>query len=329
MHIDTVNGLTGWQDKASQWSSSPIVCHNGVFVHLSAAVGPNAVTPKGTPNQPRFYPKNSKYQFDSDIFKGPDAKANLIELLSRACPGCTLYCQKQDTKHHQYQLRCNHYPLEHKSSIKFSDSQCFTKDDLAPITNKRSQSYSKAAFHRMQNPKMRSRPRVTKTVDRRKKKPQSHHKNKRGHSHRAIDTDHRCCMNIKFFMNEYDGTWHLHTKSSFEHRYHVPTEEDVSTLSKKDLSDDHRSALNILFQSGIAPSVIAKVMTELVHMSSDKKGVFDRLNPLFSNIFLFLLLNFVVNIRHSKFTTRTVRSCPFVVICLFLHFGLHLKYYSI
>ena len=111
-------------------------------------------------------------------------------------------------------------------------------------------------------------------------------------------------------MNEYDGTWHLHTKSSFEHRYHVPTEEDVSTLSKKDLSDDHRSALNILFQSGIAPSVIAKVMTELVHMSSDKKGVFDRLNPLFSNIF----------IRHSKFTTRTVRSCPFVVICLFFTF---------
>ena len=272
MHIDTVIGLTNWQDDASQWESKPMLSHKGVSVDLSTAVGPNAVTPKGAPDQPRFHPKQSKYQFDPILFNGPDAKSDLIDLLSRSCPGCTLYLQLNGSKNHQYQLRCNHYPIEHQSSIKFSDPQCFTKDNVAPITNKRSVSYSKAAFHRMKNPKMRSRPRVSRSVDRRKKKSVSKQKNKRGQSHRAIDGDHRCHMNIKFFMNDCDGSWHLHVKSSFEHEFHVPTEEDVSTLSRNDLSPDHSSALNILFQSGVSPTIIAKVMTELVHMSSDKKG---------------------------------------------------------
>ena len=131
-----------------------MLSHKGVSVDLSTAVGPNAVTPKGAPDQPRFHPKQSKYQFDPILFNGPDAKSDLIDLLSRSCPGCTLYLQLNGSKNHQYQLRCNHYPIEHQSSIKFSDPQCFTKDNVAPITNKRSVSYSKAAFHRMKNPKM-------------------------------------------------------------------------------------------------------------------------------------------------------------------------------
>ena len=121
MHIDTVIGLTNWQDDASQWESKPILSHKGVSVDLSTAVGPNAVTPKGAPDQPRFHPKQSKYQFDPILFNGPDAKSDLIDLLSRSCPGCTLYLQLNGSKNHQYQLRCNHYPTEHQSSIKFPD----------------------------------------------------------------------------------------------------------------------------------------------------------------------------------------------------------------
>ena len=96
--------------------------------------------------------------------------------------------------------------------------------------------------------------------------------NKRGDSARAKDKDHRCRMNIKFFMHSYDGSWHLHTGSSFHHEFHV-REDDVACLLKPtDLNPDHKSALNILYKNGVPASVIANVMGKMVHVSSDKKG---------------------------------------------------------
>ena len=79
-------------------------------------------------------------------------------------------------------------------------------------------------------------------------------------------------MNINFFMNATTGTWHLHSGSSLYHEFHVAVEDDSSLLKKSDLSPDNRSSLNILFQSGVSPTIIAKVMTDLVQMSSEKKG---------------------------------------------------------
>ena len=75
-----------------------------------------------------------------------------------------------------------------------------------------------------------------------------------------------------FFMNVVTGTWHLHRGSSLLHEYHVRHDEDVIILKQKDLSNEHRSTLNILFRSGVSPTVISNVMTDLVHMSWDKKG---------------------------------------------------------
>ena len=49
-------------------------------------------------------------------------------------------------------------------------------------------------------------------------------------------------------------------------------DRDASVLKQKDLSDEHQSTLNILFRSGVSPTVISNVMTDLVHMSLDKKG---------------------------------------------------------
>ena len=56
-------------------------------------------------------------------------------------------------------------------------------------------------------------------------------------------------------------------------------EEDTTTLAATDLSDEQKSALNILFQSGVPPSVISRVMTDLVWITSDKKG-----NPALCNV---------------------------------------------
>ena len=62
-------------------------------------------------------------------------------------------------------------------------------------------------------------------------------RNKRGDSVRAKNAEERCCMNLRFFMHEY-GTWHLSPKSNLKHLYHMPKEENVKTLNRKDLNDD-------------------------------------------------------------------------------------------
>ena len=195
-------------------------------------------------------------------------------MLKNACPGCTLYEQRSDTKRHRYQLRCNRYCIEHKGSNTFSP-QCFTKDNVPPVTNKRSTSYSQAAFSRMKNNKMKSKPRAKLACDRREQPTSQTQRNKRIYSNRAKDSETRCHMNIQIFMDKRDGSWHLHQKSDFQHTNHIPDERQASTLNKSDLSPENLQALNILFQNGVNPSVIAQIMTDLVHMNSkEKRGAF-------------------------------------------------------
>ena len=185
MYIDTVSSITNWQDNASVWLPPFNVDHGSACIDVSDAVGTNATTPHDANHQPKPHPMNSKYQFDSSQFMGPDTKDAINSTINSACTGCTLFLQLNDTENHQYQLRCNHYPVQRASMYKFSDPMRLTKDNVVPITNKRSQSHSQSAFRRMCNPKMRSCPRVADVVGCREHTKVN--KNKRGGSHRARD----------------------------------------------------------------------------------------------------------------------------------------------
>ena len=81
-------------------------------------------------------------------------------------------------------------------------------------------------------------------------------------------------MNVKYFMDPIHETWHLHTGSDLQHSYHFPEDIDASTLNKDDLSDENLKALRIMYCNGVSPTVIAKVMTDIVHMETDKRGEF-------------------------------------------------------
>ena len=54
----------------------------------------------------------------------------------------------------------------------------------------------------------------------------------------------------------------------------MPEDENAKTLNKNDLNDDQLATLNILWQSGVTPSVIAKAMTESAQSTTGKKGQF-------------------------------------------------------
>jgi len=80
-------------------------------------------------------------------------------------------------------------------------------------------------------------------------------------------------MNINVFLNEKVGSWYLDRSSILDHVFHVPSVEDPTTL-KSDITDEQLSTLNVLFDSGISPTIITKAMTESVHSSTGKRGAF-------------------------------------------------------
>lgn len=272
MYLDSIRSLTGWQDGEEHWISKPTVDHDGVSIKLCQAIGSNAVTPNGASGQPLYHPAKSVYQFDESKFKGPLAKDDLVKMLELSCPGCTLYMQKNGSttgnKKHYYQLRCNRYPTVHRNSQKFSDKERFTKDNVITESNKKSTSRVQSAFEKMGRKGGLRRPRVKQAVDRRKGKEKIQKpRNKRCSTIRAESPVKRCKMNIQFFMDEIKETWHLHSNSHLDHSFHVPEAVNATTLNKSDLNEEQLMTLNILFDSGVSPTTIAKAMTDAVNRS--------------------------------------------------------------
>ena len=129
---------------------------------------------------------------------------------------------------------------------------------------------------------IKSEPVASEAIDCRTREGNQSQRNKRVQCNRAADADTTCKMNIEYFMNPIEETWHLHSGSNFQHSYHFLEDSKASTLNKDDLSDENLKALRIMFCNGVNPAVIAKVMTDIVHMETDKRGEF--LTPSIYNI---------------------------------------------
>ena len=97
----------------------------------------------------------------------------------------------------------------------------------------------------------------------------STNRNKRGQSVGTSKKENRCDKEIRFFYNEDYDSWNLHINSNFEHSFHIKESEESQTLNKSDLNKAQLTTLN-----GVAPSVIAKAMTDAVKLSTGKDGEF-------------------------------------------------------
>ena len=188
------------------------------------------------PNQTSFHPKNSWYQFDLKKFKGEESKDNLIATLKQSCKGCSMHLHKDLNKTKKnFHLCCVHYPLQHKSSLKFSDTQKISKDDCMTETVKMQKGKNNNAFSRMDNPKLRTKKKNKATVDRREIQNDVSIIQKANNRRVAIvcaaSSETRCHMNLHVFLDEKAGSWHLHQSSNLGHKFHVPSVEDSTTLT--------------------------------------------------------------------------------------------------
>ena len=196
------------------------------------------------------HPKNSKYQFDSNAYKGIDSAPAMGQLVRSCCPGYTLYDQKRGTRTKGgllWSFYCNHYPMVHLKSEKNFEPGKFTKNGAVWENVKGGRGIRKengnSAFKHMGNSKMKSK--QTKqcqrqTADQRgkttlvstdiPKKPPT----KRTDGVWSKDVDRRCDMHINIFMSEIDGSWYLLSSSKFGHRFHPDEHLDTSLLNKSD-----------------------------------------------------------------------------------------------
>ena len=100
--------------------------------------------------------------------------------------------ETENMKNNMYQLQCNHYPIQMECNNKFSDLKRSTKDNVEAATNKKIYSNKLSAWSCMNNPKMRTRPRVKQAVDCREKGKKIKTKNKRTSANYAKSVDTWC-----------------------------------------------------------------------------------------------------------------------------------------
>ncbi|MCP4747320.1 MAG: hypothetical protein GY874_14445 [Desulfobacteraceae bacterium] len=258
-----------------EWKSFPVIEHNGVSVELCQAIGKGHCVPKGASNQPKYRNVNSSYQFDTNEYRGPESFQKLTKALKDACVGCDMYIQNNSKELNSFQLRCSCYKVHKKKDSDFDDNK-FTKKDVIPAKIMKTSSTIKSAWSRMSNPNMKYRPKVKQSEDRRKgKKKEKVDQKRRTATSRATSNKTRCPMNIRVYMNNSTGSWHLHSKDScLSHKFHPPIDSDATTFEKDDLTDEQLNTLNLLFESGVAPHIIAKIMTKSVRSTKNIKGEF-------------------------------------------------------
>ncbi len=89
-------------------------------------------------------------------------------------------------------------------------------------------------------------------------------------SKRAPTAEQQCPMRLRVFLSSANH-WYLQTNSCLDHRYHPKLDEDVMTLSQKDLSQQQQRLLNALYDHKIPPTTIFHVLRTL---NEDDKGTY-------------------------------------------------------
>ena len=284
MHLDTITNLIDWHETQCHWSSDPILHDkvNGVdnLIHLCQAIGPSSQVPITSYDQPPFHPNDSSYQFDTNLFSGLSAQNDIVQLLKSSCPDCKMFLQiegsrKTDDLIH-FKLCCNHYPIIHSRSDDYFDDNKFTKHNVVRQRLKQSSSKGNSAWERMKNYKLKNNKTFKRAIDRRQngKDPKGKSNNKRTVSVRSETNARRCHMNIQFYYHIFNESWHLNSKSNLTHSFHVRQPHDATSMNKSDLNEAQLKTLSVLYERGVAPSIIAEAMTSSVKESGGKSGEF-------------------------------------------------------
>ena len=85
MDESTTNAVRMARVRESTWTQSFLLPVGKTKVDLSVAMGTKAIMPTLAMNQPKVFPSNSRYLFDSSIYTGLGALGKLTSDLKSAC----------------------------------------------------------------------------------------------------------------------------------------------------------------------------------------------------------------------------------------------------
>ena len=131
----------------------------------------------------------------------------------------------------------------------------------------------------MSNPKLKKekgrKPSTDHRVEKRRSKKTAENRIRRTHGSRATLKETRCKMTIKIMLFQQTREWYLSKRvdSTFKHSFHPQKDEDAQKLDQDDLDTTELHYLKLMYETGVGPSSIADVMTEVLKQKG-KKGDF-------------------------------------------------------
>jgi hypothetical protein len=104
MEAATAEALLQITNECKIWPRDLLVLHNGKQINISStARGKDTTTPSNAPNQPEYFPPQTKYRFDTK-FKGIELRDDIVKMMKHqdTHPGSALIlCGQKTTPHSQ------------------------------------------------------------------------------------------------------------------------------------------------------------------------------------------------------------------------------------
>lgn len=278
MKSSLASQILNFTQQANNWQSELYVFHGGQRVNISSACqGVLSATPKDAPEQPSRYPRGCVYRFDT-CFQGFEMFDNLCQMICgfEACTGCELsvtHSQPSKTASSKYfwTIGCkknrvakppppgSFFEGEHarmnivKQSIKGGKSTGSTYSATDGMMNKTSrkmvQGEKRALEFGDKKTKRKTNSGGAKVV-------------RRHNISRAESKEKKCPMHINIILCS-DNYYYLSTSSCLEHKNHPYLEASSIPRSEKDLTDDDKVFLDILFNQRASNSMISRIFEQL------------------------------------------------------------------
>jgi len=280
MRSELVAEILQCNTETNCWESKLFVTHSGTRIDISsAAKGRESTVPEAAPDQPATYPKNSKYRFDTR-FRGLDAFNDLKETIvgQQCCPGCTIglrqvhhtsresirtggtwtfVCEKgrvaEESKHGQFMP--GEYAMKNIAtlSLKKRKTKGSTHEGVDGM-------YSKKTREKIQEVLKAD---VLEKKSASKSKSAGHVLNKRTDAGRAKSKESKCPLQFTIFHYRFDDCFYLSTRSELIHKSHPFLEPEMIVRSEKDLNEDDKAFMSLLYNLRASNTMIGRIMEHI------------------------------------------------------------------
>lgn len=280
MRSDLVDQILQCNSDTNSWESKLFVFHSGRLIDITcAAKGEQSTPPPDAPDQPQKYPMNSKYRFDSR-FIGLESFNELKDMIvgNQCCPGCSIGLRQVAPQSRQsirtggaWTFVCEKGRIvEEAKHGRFMPGEYAMQNIATPSLKKRK---TKGSTHQgvdgMYSKKTRDKIQQVLKADELERKSAAQSKsagravNKRTETGRSKNKQSKCPMQFTIFHYRHDDRFYLSTRCTLLHKNHPFLEPEMIVRSEKDLNEDDKAFMSLLYNLRASNTMIGMIMEHI------------------------------------------------------------------